>query len=196
MIEIIDVSRHFKPNWDKLKQQVREIERKEKMFPASGGSWGGWSVMSRTGSYKDGWAEGHRLLEQGVEASKLVGGFCSGDFTRYTDVATRELIFCCEQARVKKLLPSRARLTQLRPGDETDWHRDAPEENLFHRLHFVIETNENAIFKTGNDVHHLAERRTYLLNVNDWHSVHNFGPTPRTHLIMDIHSSDCRSILS
>ncbi len=87
------------------------------------------------------------------------------------------------------LFPVRARLTQMSPGDMTEWHIDSLPETQATRLHFVIETNPGVVMLTAEGERHLEQDHVYIFNVNDYHQVKNLGDVPRTHLFMDVYDS-------
>jgi Aspartyl/Asparaginyl beta-hydroxylase len=190
--------------WNKLRQQIREIEKKfPKTVPLDVGSvdvgmqiagWGGWSLTSSDGNYTDGWQLGHLSMVQTADGTvkKLFPFANSRDFSKYTEIATPHLKFCVERARALGFLPCRARILQMMPGDQSDWHIDNLPESKAVRLHFVIETNPDAVLITEDGTHHLEQDHVYMFNINAYHQVKNLGTTIRTHLFMDV--TDTRGI--
>jgi hypothetical protein len=205
MIIVEDLTQHFKlVAWNKLRQQIREIEKKfPKTVPRDTGGvdvgiqlagWGGWSLTSSDGNYTDGWHQGQRSLVKTEEGTvkKMFPFANSRNFTKYTEIATPHLKFCVERARALGFLPTRARIVQMMPGDETDWHIDNVPESKATRLHFVIETNPGVVMITADGTHHLEQDHVYMFNINDYHQVKNMGTEIRTQLFMDV--TDTRGI--
>lgn len=70
---------------------------------------------------------------------------------------------------------------------ESIWHRDAPSEIPFYRLHIPILTNPKCLFVWEEKKLHLeANGSAYIVCVNKMHKVVNHGDSDRFHLVMDI----------
>jgi hypothetical protein len=72
------------------------------------------------------------------------------------------------------------------PGTEIKRHVDS--HNLTketHRIHLVLETNENSYMICNNEKRHFPVGSCFIFNNLMWHSVHNDGASPRTHLVID-----------
>lgn len=54
-----------------------------------------------------------------------------------------------------------------------------------HRVHVVLETNENSYMICNNEKRHFPVGSCFIFNNSMWHSVHNSGSSPRTHLVVD-----------
>lgn len=196
MIVVEDVTRYFRIAWKTIAAQAKVIEATwPKTVPAGQGTgWGGWSLTSSTGDHTDGWFEGQKSFEQAADGSvKSKRAVPDGtEFVKYTQIVTPQLRSCVEQARLLGLYPRRARITQLDASKSTDWHVDSLAERKLTRLHFVIETNPQAVFVTEQQEHHLQLHHVYIFGTDGYHLAKNDGPTPRTHLMMDV--SDTRGI--
>jgi hypothetical protein len=57
---------------------------------------------------------------------------------------------------------------------------------MVHRFHIPILTNENVLFKVGDQSINMKEGECFEIDVSLLHSVWNNGDTPRIHLIVDI----------
>jgi hypothetical protein len=155
-------------------------------------AFGGWSVLSSNGNYKDGWQPGHLLLDKAVNestkkeiTSKMPKTF--SEYTLETEICHGYLKEVIEATRALKLSPYRARITCLAAGKSSRWHIDVPPEKYAVRLHVPIFTNEKCFFETRTETEHLvADGSAYLLYVNREHRVINEGTTDRYHLIMDV----------
>jgi hypothetical protein len=163
----------------------REITRQSDVF-------GGWSVLSSNGDYKDGWQPGHLLLDKKVSDSskKAIQNIMPKSFSEYTvetEICSGYLKEIIDITREKKLSPYRARITCLTAGKASSWHIDAPPGRYAVRLHIPILTNDKCFFESRTESEHLlADGSAYLIYVNREHRVGNWGTTDRYHLIMDV----------
>jgi hypothetical protein len=156
-------------------------------------SFGGWSVLSSTGSYKDGWLMGHQVIEAemskealteklksaghpAIENSKIPTEICHGYLKEVADFLLSS-----------GLNPRRMRVIRLTKGLSSSWHRDSPDNRYFVRLHVPIITNDGCRFETEEGSAHLAaDGSSYFLRVNRMHRVSNRGDADRFHLVMDV----------
>lgn len=158
----------------------------------NGNSYHGWSVLSSTGSHKDGWVHGS-------SAYKVVDGKNIFDWeqarkldmkleTKYdkpTEVCTGYLAEVMQQLSDNGLQPCRARIVGLPPQSHTNWHRDHRDGFYWVRLHIPLITNTKCKFITENDITHMpADGSAYLVNTAQMHMAVNSGDEYRYHLIM------------
>ncbi|OFZ29180.1 MAG: hypothetical protein A2622_14150 [Bdellovibrionales bacterium RIFCSPHIGHO2_01_FULL_40_29] len=170
-----------------LKQFVinKEITRQSSAF-------GGWSVLSSDGDYKDGWQQGHLLYRKGVseEQKKITRSQMNKKFSEYTietEICHGYLLEVINTIRTHKLHPARARIICLTAGMSCSWHRDAAEGIYAVRLHIPIITNDGCFFETETESEHLpADGSAYFIHVNREHRVVNKGNEDRYHLVMDV----------
>lgn len=164
-------------------------------------TYGGWSVTSSDGSYRDGW------LKQGSRFTKVSDDMSAESYAKYvaesgrskpileyckpTEVCLPYLHSIVESLSAVGLVPRRVRLTLLKPGAATDWHRDAPNWLYGVRLHIPIVTNEGCSFENETEAVHLpADGSAFFLPVNNMHRVKNGGSEDRIHLIADIYDTE------
>ena len=155
--------------------------------------YGGWSVLSSNGSYLDGWGAarlhnpdfmpGHTIEEK----MAALGTTASHLHVQPTEICTGDIV-----PPLKTLLKLgfkiwRARFSILKPGGESSWHRDAPDEAYAVRLHIPISTNPECLFvcEEGSE-HWPADNSAYFVRVNRMHKVVNRGSTDRIHFIVNI----------
>ncbi len=187
----VNVTKQFLVAWPVVIKRIADIERTYEKVRDHG--WGGWSLMSETGDYTDGWANGSEAFTVDgddvtidAEAVKLKNGFeFHKTYQKYTEVATPELVFLCEQAKRLGYRPSRARITHLEPGASSAWHIDDVPSSSFKRLHFVIQTNPKALFKYRDAEFNLPARNVFLVDVCQEHQIENLGDQPRIHIVID-----------
>ena len=170
-----------------LKQNVldKEISRQSDAF-------GGWSVLSGSGDYKDGWQQGHLLLKPNVsdEVKNKVRNQMKKNFSEYTietEICTGYLLEVINFIRDKNLNPYRARIICLSARSFSSWHTDSPPGMYAVRLHIPIITNEHCFFETRDEREHApADGSAYFVYVNREHRVVNNGDMNRYHLVMDV----------
>jgi hypothetical protein len=160
-------------------------------------SFGGWSILSSNGDYRDGWHQGHHLyradLDVGKVRQKLRESAVKNESeyvvpTRLCSGPIKELIDFVAYSRLE---PSRARIIRLTPGMSCSWHMDAPIDQYAVRLHVPLITNSGCFFETETERAHLpADGAAYFLFVNRLHRVINEGSSFRYHLVMDVRDSN------
>ena len=160
----------------------------------AGKHFGGWSVLSSTGSYTDGWVGGHKIYDPEYmpgrslqEKAEQLGLKPSAEYVKPTEVCTGYLSEVITQIRGLGLEPTRARLTVLKAQGQSARHTDGDATEYCVRLHIPIFTNPACTFETDTESSHLtASGHAYLIHVNRMHQVFNRGQTDRIHLIMDV----------
>jgi hypothetical protein len=156
-------------------------------------AFGGWSVLSSTGEYKDGWLKGHTVVTSDIskadlgEKLKAVGFTEIENYKHPTEICSGYLKEVAEFLLSSGLNPRRMRVIRLTKGLSSIWHRDGPDNRYFVRLHVPIITNDGCIFETEEGSAHLqADGSSYFLKVNRMHRVSNSGDADRFHLVMDV----------
>lgn len=154
--------------------------------------YGGWSLQSTNGSYKDGLCakivpyngphnQGPRWSPQSEEEKKMV---TTQDHHKLTDAALPYFKEMIQYLDSKGLQPRRTRILFLAPQSRMRWHQDGPSEHYQVRLHIPIETNENSFFETEQGkVHMPADGSGYFVHTNHFHRAVNFGDTGRYHFV-------------
>lgn len=156
-------------------------------------SFGGWSVLSSNGDYKDGWLMGHKVISAEMTKEMLnenlkKAGFNSIETYKHpTQICHGYLKEVADFLLQSGLNPRRMRLIRLTKGMSSSWHRDGPDNRYFVRLHVPIITNPGCLFETEEGPGHLAaDGSSYFLKVNRMHRVSNQGDADRFHLVMDV----------
>lgn len=157
--------------------------------------FGGWSVYSSNGSYKDGWAKGQLIYDESFmpgltikEKALHLGIKHSTEYIIETEICHGPLKELMDLIKSYDLTPRRARLSLLKSNGASSLHQDAPSNVYSVRLHIPIITNEQCFFISGDEREHLpADGETaYFIFVNRPHQVINQGISDRVHLIMDV----------
>lgn len=85
----------------------------------------------------------------------------------------------------------RVMLARMAPGGVILPHQDAmPAAKWPHKVHVPLVTNEDVIFRCGDEYRHLKEGVAVEVNNMGVHAVKNDGPTHRTHLIFEYYDAD------
>lgn len=173
------ISEKINFNFDiqKLRIHLEDIVFKKEITRQSS-AFGGWSVLSSNGDYKDGWQKAHLSNQPSVKFYQ---------YKMETEICTGYLLDIIKKIRSLDLDPSRARLIKLSAGMSSVWHTDASPETYAVRLHIPIITNEGCYFETRNEREHLpADGSGYFIAVNREHRVINEGSIDRIHLVMNV----------
>lgn len=155
-------------------------------------AFGGWSVLSSNGSYKDGWHRGHRLFNEDEKDSVLKDFSKSGikrarEYVVPTEICHGYLQDVVDTVSSLGLQPCRVRIIQLAAGQSSIWHRDYADHEYGVRLHVPIITNSECFFETETEREHLAaDGSAYFIAVNRVHRVVNGGSSHRYHIVADI----------
>lgn len=192
MIQFENVTEVFAPDFNALTNHLRKLEVE---VPKAGGAmFNGWTVMGRNGKHTDGWVDGSAFMKKTIHgkvyfdapAAAAAGFYPNAAHNRFTNASCPELERILLTAKSLGLKPCRARLIQLAPGATSNWHTDGTPEKLILRLHVVIESNPEAVFRTDQGSTNLKAGNVFLINVNYYHAVENHGDTSRTHLVVDV----------
>lgn len=185
----------FKFDIEKLKDHLEKF-----VFPLQpvfqSEAFGGWSVLSSDGSYKDGWHKGHRIFDTNLPKEIVLDSLRkenakrSTEYVFPTEICVGYLQQVVEQLTSAGLEPHRARIIQLAAKSSSIWHRDALDSVYSVRLHIPIITNSGCYFETEDERDHLsADGSAYFLYVNRMHRVVNAGDSHRYHLVIDVKDS-------
>lgn len=154
--------------------------------------YGGWSLQSTNGSYKDGLCakivpfngphnKGPSWNPETDDEKKMV---TTQDHNQLTDAALPYFKSIIQKLETLGLHPRRTRILLLAPNSPMRWHQDGASEHYQVRLHIPIETNEQCFFETENGRAHMAADGTgYFIHTNYFHRAVNFGSTPRYHFV-------------
>jgi hypothetical protein len=183
--------------WD-LKLDVARLQQhlKEHVFDKEitkqSEAFGGWSVLSPSGDYRDGWVMGHLLYEQDTspekrkELEKILAKKVS-EYTIETEICTGYMQEVVDLLRNHHLSPRRARIIRLTAKTACSWHFDTTPDKYLVRLHVPIITNPGCFFETRDEKDHLpADGSAYFIYVNREHRVINYGTEDRYHLVVDV----------
>lgn len=156
--------------------------------------FGGWSVWSSDGDYKDGYQRGQLIYEPSFmpgasikEKADALGIKPREMYRVPTAVCFGYLAETVNHIRAIGLEPARIRLSILKAGGHSTKHRDAPEGSYSIRLHIPIFTNPEATFSCDGEIAHMpADGSAYIIDVSREHQVFNHGTSDRIILLADV----------
>jgi len=164
-------------------------------------NFGGWSLLTRTGNWCDGWEIGHTghpgekiIFPEGkpnYRVSKFLNISHSFEHANPTEGYQGEIARVLDQIRDQGFTLRRARVSLLRPGGATLLHSDATPNVYMARIHIPLWTNEQCLHHCeGYDLHMPADGSVYILWVNRDHQVTNKSAENRYHIIMDAYDTN------
>lgn len=165
--------------------------------------FGGWSLLTRTGDWHDGWEVYH---SDDKETNDLF--FPNGQYNykamKFLNVAhdsglehdkptpacvgyIAEVLNDLEQLG---FYPRRARVSCLQAHSKSLVHKDSSSGNYMARIHIPLYTNEKCVHMCdGQNLHMPADGSVYILWVNVWHQIRNDSDEDRYHIIMDAYDT-------
>ncbi len=158
-------------------------------------SFGGWSVLSQTGRWADGWEKGHRCVSTRADGTvcfdpllaKQFGLRHDWSYDRPTEICNGYLADVLQQIIDLGLYPRRARIAILEPGGSSSRHRDGPDNTYAVRLHIPIVSNALCTFETDEGTLHMpADGSAYLVGVNRMHQIFNRSDERRFNLLIQV----------
>jgi hypothetical protein len=201
----------YKVDIDRLRKEVEEnvftlgpqvIQGEEYETPQYHG-FGGWSLMTRTGDWHEGWEVYH---SDDKETNDLF--FPNGQYNykamKFLDVAhdsglehdkptpacvgyIAEVLNDLEQLG---FYPRRARVSCLQAHSKSLVHKDSASNNYMARIHIPLITNEKCVhICDGQNLHMPADGSVYMMWVNVWHQIRNDSDEDRYHIIMDAYDT-------
>ena len=188
-----DVKTHVFP----LGQQV--IQGEEYETPAYHG-FGGWSVTSRTGDWRDGWdffqndhGEAMEIYfpqnDNNFKSLKFFDIAHSMEHKNPTAACVGELASIVNQLEDLGFYPRRVRITCLKAGAKSLVHKDADGDEYMARIHVPLITNKKCVFISESQHLHMEAGKAYMVWVNNWHQIRNDSDQDRYHLICDAYDT-------
>ena len=164
-------------------------------------NFGGWSLLTRTGTWQDGWEVGHtghpgeKIIfpngQPNYKASKFLNISHNFEHANPTEGYQGYIAEVLDMIRDQGFTPRRARVSLLRPSGATLLHSDATPNVYMARIHIPLWTNEQCIHSCeGYDLHMPADGSVYILWVNRLHQVKNRSTENRYHIIMDAYDTN------
>lgn len=200
----------FKVDIEKLREEVErsvftlgtQCIQGEEYETTQYNGFGGYSIQSRTGDWRDGFAffqneEGTTLEDtffpkgsNNYETLKYLDIAHSMEYKNPTQACVGEIKKVIDQLDELGFTPRRARITCLKSGSKSLVHTDGPPQEYMARIHIPLWTNPKCVFICeGLNLHMPADGSAYILWVNDWHQIRNDGPTDRYNLLIDAYDT-------
>ena len=191
---LADVKQYVFP----LGQQV--IQGEEFETPEYNG-FGGWSLQSQTGNWRDGFEffqneEGTTLEEvffpkntNNYTTLKYFNIAHSLEYKRPTEAYKGEIAKIIDQIDEFGLTPRRARVTCLKAGSKSLVHKDGSERDYIARIHIPLITNPECTFTADGEPLYMEPGNVYMVWVNIWHQIRNDSTEDRYHIIMDAYDT-------
>jgi hypothetical protein len=192
--KLVDDVKHFV---FPLGQQI--IQGEEYETPAYHG-FGGWSITSRTGDWRDGWDffqndEGEAMEvyfpknDNNYKSLKFFDIAHSMEHKNPTQACKGELASIVGQLEDAGMYPRRVRVTCLKAGAKSLVHRDADDNEYMARFHIPLITNKKCVFISEGTTLHMEAGKAYGVWVNNWHQIRNDSTEDRYHLICDFYDT-------
>jgi hypothetical protein len=199
----------FKVDIEKLRQEVinsvftlgdHVVQGKEFESPQYHG-FGGWSILSRKGDWRDGWesfqTEAGTSLEKFLPSQELIVKSLkyfdvahSLEHDKPTQAYVGEIKRVIDQLEDLGFRPRRARVSCLRAGCKSLVHKDADTEEYMARIHIPLWTNPQCVhICDGEHLYMPADGSVYIMWVNVWHQIRNDSDQDRYHIIMDAYDT-------
>jgi hypothetical protein len=190
---LADVKKYVFP----LGQQV--IQGEEYETPAYHG-FGGWSLLSSNGDWRDGWDffqndEGMAMEtffpknDNNYKSLKFFNISMSTEHKNPTQGYQGEIAHVLEQIEAMGLTPRRARVTCLKAGAKSLVHKDADDNEYMARIHIPLITNPKCVFIADGENLYMEPGNAYMVWVNIWHQIRNDSDEDRYHIIMDAYDT-------
>lgn len=193
---------------EKLRQEVKEsvftlgdqvIQGEEYETPQYHG-FGGWSLLSRLGDYRDGWeavqAEEGVTLESYLPTQELIikshkyfNIAHSLEYDKPTQAYVGEIKKVIDKLDELGFEPRRARVTCLKAGCKSLVHKDADTDEYMARIHIPLWSNDKCVFIADGENLYMEPGSVYIVWTNIWHQIRNDSDEDRYHIIMDAYDT-------
>jgi len=178
----------------------KQIIQGEEYETASYNGFGGWSITSRTGDWRDGWEffqndEGEAMEvyfpknDNNYKALKFFNIAHSMEHKNPTQAYVGEIARVIDQIEALGLTPRRVRVSCLKAGSKSLVHKDGDESEYMARIHIPIITNSKCVFICDGINLHMEAGKAYMAWVNKWHQIRNDSDEDRYHIIMDAYDT-------
>lgn len=198
----------IKFDFDKLLKDVKEhvfplgqqIIQGEEYETVAYHGFGGWSITSRTGDWKDGWDffqndEGKELEvffpknDNNYKSLKFFNITMSTEHDKPTQACKGEIAKLVEQIEQLGFYPRRVRVSCLKAGAKSLVHKDSDLNEYMVRIHIPLITNPKCVFIQNGHNLHMEAGSVWMVWVNQWHQIRNDSNEDRYHIIMDAYDT-------
>jgi hypothetical protein len=162
--------------------------------------FGGWSITSRTGDFRDGWDffqndEGEAMEvyfpknDNNYKSLKFFDIAHSMEHKNPTQACVGEIAHVVNQLEDLGLYPRRVRVTCLKARAKSLVHKDADDNEYMARIHIPLITNKKCVFISEGQTLHMEAGKAYAVWVNNWHQIRNDSDEDRFHIICDFYDT-------
>jgi hypothetical protein len=162
--------------------------------------FGGWSITSRTGDWRDGWDffqndEGEAMEvyfpkdDNNYKSLKFFDIAHSMEHKNPTQACVGELASIVTQLEEAGMYPRRVRVTCLKARAKSLVHKDADDNEYMARVHIPLITNKKCVFISEGQHLHMEAGKAYTVWVNKWHQIRNDSDQDRFHLLCDFYDT-------
>lgn len=162
--------------------------------------FGGWSLTSRTGDWRDGFEfyqnndeEATKMFfkenDNNIKALKFFNIAQSVEYKNPTQAYVGEIKNVIDQIEAAGLYPRRARVTCLKAGCKSLVHTDGAPTEYIARIHIPLFTNPKCVFICEGKSLQMEAGNVYMAWVNKWHQIRNDSTEDRYHIIMDAYDT-------
>lgn len=199
----------FKVDIDRLRKEVEEKVftlgkqqiQGEEFETVEYHGFGGWTLLSRTGDWRDGWEVYHSDDKEtndmffpngqyNYRAMKYLNVSHAFEHKNPTQGCTGYIKEVLNQLEELGFYPRRARVSCLQAHSKSLVHKDAATNNYMARIHIPLITNKKSVhICQGKSLHLPADGSVYIMWVNLWHQIRNDSDEDRYHIIMDAYDT-------
>ena len=162
--------------------------------------FGGWSITSRTGDFRDGWdffqndhGEAMEVYfpqnDNNFKSLKFFNIAHSMEHKNPTAGCVGEFAYIVNQLEDLGFYPRRVRVTCLKAGAKSLVHTDADHDEYLARIHIPLITNPKCKFIADGHTLHMEAGKAYMVWVNIWHQIRNDSDEDRYHIICDAYDT-------
>jgi hypothetical protein len=131
-----------------------------------------------------------RVFELEADLERYKGSveqhFCI-DYPAYKILTDARPLVMWLAARVGAEQIGRCFINKVGPGGRIFPHIDTPAHTAFYsRFHIVLESNDDALFRAGDEMINMRAGEVYWFDNKQEHEVNNNGTTDRIHLVCDM----------
>jgi len=163
--------------------------------------FGGWSLLSRTGEWQDGFeffqtGENEEFQDDffpkgqnNFKILKYLNVAHSMEYKNPTQAYVGEIKKVIDQIEEYGFYPRRARVTCLQAGCKSLVHSDGPQSEYIARIHIPLFTNDKCLFICNGSDLYMEPGSVYMVWVNTWHQIRNDSNEDRYHIIIDAYDT-------
>ena len=193
---------------EKLRREITDLKEElgqpvtqgEEFETAEYKGFGGWSLLSRTGDWRDGWEtfqapDGRKFEsflpteELTLKALKYFHMCHSLEHDKPTQGYVGEIRKVLNHIKELGFHPTRARISRMKAHGKSLVHTDCEIGEYMARIHIPIWSNPDCAFIANGHHLYMQPGKVYIVWVNIWHQIRNDSDLDRYHIIMDAYDT-------